>query len=336
MTIMVLVTCFVLALLVAVAGLRPKHSDMSSFERERRAANGDREALQSSRREALMGDVESLLRVVTALLLVIFVLVAVATFGWLLGSIIATVVALEYGALARIPLWQRYAQKLYDSYEQYILRFVEKFSKIFIFLRTVTPQDSDTRLDSREELEHLVAKSGSILSHDEKQLIIHSLSFDTRQVSEIMTPRSVIDSIKKAELLGPLALDDLHKTGHSRFPVTDGDIDHVIGVLHIQNLLTLDKKRSVTAATAMDPHVYYIREDHSLTHALAGFLRTHHHLFIVVNEFRETVGIISLEDVIEALLGRKIIDEFDAHEDLRAVAAHNPRKNNHPNLSTDV
>jgi CBS domain containing-hemolysin-like protein len=86
----------------------------------------------------------------------------------------------------------------------------------------------------------------------------------------------------------------------------------------------------------MKPRVLYIREDQTLQHALAAFLRTHHHLFIVVNEFRETVGLVTLEDVIEALLGRKIIDEFDAHDDLRAVALRNPRDNNEPEKGQDV
>jgi magnesium and cobalt transporter len=152
-----------------------------------------------------------------------------------------------------------------------------------------------------------------------------------------MTPRGVIDTIGKKELLGPLVLDDLHKTGHSRFPVTDGDIDHIVGVLHIQDLLVLDaRQRSATAEKAMEPRVFYIREDQTLDHALTAFLRTRHHLFVVVNEFRETVGIVSLEDVIETLLGRKIVDEFDAHEDLRAVAARNPRGNNEPQKHEDI
>ena len=53
---------------------------------------------------------------------------------------------------------------------------------------------------------------------------------------------------------------------------------------------------------------------------LAAFLKTQHHLFIVVNEFRETVGLLSLEDVIEALLGQKIIDEYDVYGDIRKAA----------------
>jgi len=176
-----------------------------------------------------------------------------------------------------------------------------------------------------------------LLSADEKHLIANGLGFADKPVSDVMTPRGVIDSISKRELLGPLVLDDLHKTGHSRFPVIDGDIDHVVGMLYIQNLLTVDSgKRSTTAEKTMEPRVFYIRHDQTLGHALAAFLRTHHHLFIVINEFRETVGLLSLEDVIEALLGRKIVDEFDTHEDLRVVAARNPRGNNHPETREDV
>ena len=106
--------------------------------------------------------------------------------------------------------------------------------------------------------------------------------------------------------------------------------------MNLKNLLTLDTKHSSTAEKAMEPKVYYIREDQTLQHALAAFLKTHHQLFVVVNEFRETVGLLSLEDVIEALIGQKIVDEFDAHDDLRAVALRNPRLNNHPEKRQDV
>jgi CBS domain containing-hemolysin-like protein len=240
--------------------------------------------------------------------------------------------------VARLIAVQARSQKLYQQYEVHILNFVEKFAGAFKIVRGAAPRTTQAKqLDSREELQHMVAQAGSLLAADEKKLIEHGLKFDSREVSEVMTPRGVIDSINGSELLGPLVLDDLHKTGHSRFPVIDGDVDHVVGMLYIQNLLTLGAdKKSVTASSAMESRVFYIREDQTLQHALAAFLRTHHHLFVVVNEFRETVGLLSLEDVIEALLGRKIVDEFDAHDDLRAVAMRNPRGNNHPAKREDV
>ena len=111
----------------------------------------------------------------------------------------------------------------------------------------------------------------------------------------------------------------------------------VVGMLYIQDLLTINRSStSKRARTVMEKKVYYIREDQTLQHALAAFLRVRHHLFIVVNEFRETVGIVSLEDVIERMLGHKIIDEFDAHEDLRRVAQRNPRHNNRTKHARDV
>ena len=152
-----------------------------------------------------------------------------------------------------------------------------------------------------------------------------------------MTPKSVVETIRQGEILGPLVLDDLHKTGHSRFPVIDGDIDHVVGILHLRDVLTLDTNRKHTAKveTAMDKRVHYIRQDHTLPQALAAFLSTHHHMFIVINEFRETVGILTLEDVLESLIGRRIIDEFDAHDDMRAVAERNARSEGAINRSAD-
>ncbi|MDB5177647.1 MAG: exported protein of unknown function [Candidatus Saccharibacteria bacterium] len=329
MTFLIIVLAVLFLVLVAVASVRPVYSQLSLFELERRAETGSSAAVSALRRERLLPDIESLQRVMTALLLVVFVVVSVVTFEWLFGIVLSVIVALEYGAVARLSFIKTRANQLYVKYETHLLDFAEKFASIFRFIRTATPVQPITALSSKEELNHLIAESGGVLSPDERKLIVNGLGFEDRLVSEIMTPRSVIDSVSKLDHLGPLMLDELHKSGHSRFPVIDGDIDHVVGMLHIHDLLTIDaKRRSTSVEKAMEPRVFYVKQDQTLQHALAAFLRTHHHLFVVVNEFHETVGLLSLEDVIEAMLGRKIIDEFDAHEDLRVVAARNPRHNN--------
>ncbi len=337
-TFLVIITIVAFLLLIIISGMQPPRSPLSLFELERRNQAGDSQAQVALRREQLISDVISLQRVASALLLVAAVLLSVTTFDWLFGTLIGVVVALEYGAIARLAIIQRWSKQLYGRFEPRLLAVISTHPYIFKLLRSVPreTQEISRGIDSRQELQHLVSQSGTILSPDEKKMIMHSLSFGDQLVSAIMTPRSVIDSIKKSEFLGPLTLDELHKTGHSRLPVIDGDIDHVVGILHVQSLLALDIKRSVTAEKAMEPRVFYIRQDQTLQHALAAFLRTHHHLFVVVNEFRETVGLLALEDVIEVLIGRKIIDEFDAHDDLRTVALRNPRGNNHPEKREDV
>lgn len=309
----------------------------SKFELKRRVELGDKEAEKAMTREELLIDIISLQRALTALFLVFFVLISVVTFGWLIGIILGVIVSLEYGLIARIGFIKSWSQRIYNHFEKDIIRFVRQAPYLFMLLRIMPSSgDGNRPIASRQELQHLVDESVGVLSADEKTLIVHSLSFGDQLVNSIMTPKSMIDSIKNSEFLGPLTLDELHKTGHSRLPVIKGDIDHVIGILNLQSLLALDIKRSTTAEKAMGPKVFYIHQNQSLQHALAAFLRTKHQLFVVVNEFRETVGLLSLEDVIEALLGRKIVDEFDAHDNLRQVAMRNPHGNNHPENHQDV
>jgi len=310
--------------LLLVASMKPKHSNFSNFELNHRVDKGDKAAQAQLRREAYSASVMSLLRGLSGLLIVAYSLLSIAVFGWVPGSVTAILGVLVYGGLGQLKVFRSLGRSLYHVYEPHLFRFAERFPLLTRIIGVSQTHEALTRLGSRVELEYLVDSSEGILSSDEKKLIIHSLSFSHKLISTVMTPRGHITTINKSEFLGPLTLDELHRTGHSRLPVIDGDIDHVIGILQIQSLLALDIKRSVTAEKAMEPRVFYIREDQTLQHALAAFLRTHHHLFIVVNEYRETVGIVTLDDALEALIGRKIIDEFDSHEDLRTVATRKP------------
>ena len=326
----VLIICFLIALLllVVVASIVPRRSALSRFELHRRKDTGSVAATEELDRELVLDDVMSLQKALAALLLVVTVLCAVGAFGWLFGTLAAMLVALGYGRLAQIEGIRTFADKLYRPYDDAVVKFVKKRPILGKVIRNISLDVNDPILSSREELLHLVESSGHIITADEKKLIVNGLHFASKTLESIMTPRGVVATIAASEVLGPLVLDDLHKTGYSRFPVVDGDIDHVIGVLHARELLTLGTKASQTVREAMEKKVYYIREDQTLDYALAAFLKTRHHLFVVVNGYRETAGIITLEDVIEALLGRKIVDEFDLHDDLRAVATREAKRNN--------
>ena len=198
---------------------------------------------------------------------------------------------------------------------------------------THIPQE--VRAASKAELAHIIQQSAGVLSKDELLRLLAGMTLDADAVQDVMTPVSVIDTIGVGDGLGPLVLDALHKTGHSRFPVIDGDVHHIVGILYLHDIINL-KSAKATVRDAMDKRVHYIHENQSLEHALHGFLTTHRHLFVVVNDYRETVGVVTLEDVLERLLGKKIVDEFDTFDDLRAVAESNPRKNNLPKGKTDI
>ena len=302
-----------------VMGVQPNVPSHSQFELQRRSKKGDKKADIYLRQRKFLCDIISLQRVLASLLLVILTVISVNLFHWTIGLISSMIIALEIGAVARIRLWQKYSQQLYEKYEEQILATIERHQLLFSLIRSVSPTANDGRVvESKDELLEIVARSSRVFSANERKLINSGLKFNDMRVESVMTPRSMIEAVPVDELLGPLVLDDLHKKGHSRFPVIQGDIDHIVGMLSIQDLLTIDRtSKSHRAEKVMSRDVYYIDKDQTLSYALATFLKTQHHLFIVINELRETVGLLSLADVMEELLGRKIDSEFDYDEDLR-------------------
>lgn len=329
-------TVLVFLLLVIVAGLHPAPYLVSQFELHRRSSTS-KEAKWQHRRELLLPDVYGAIAAKIAVLLVAFIVLSIVTFGWALGIIIAIIGTLLYPSAAQWGPLNRLSGKLYAHYEVPYLDIIESLQPFFRVVRAVSVPHVEPyhRFDSREELQRLIDRSGSILTDNEKMLVVHGLSFADQTVESIMTPKSMIKTVKKSEFLGPLVLSEIHELGHSRLPVISTDVDHVVGILHSSDLLSLDVKQSVTAGKAMEAKVFYIRHDDNLEHALAAFIESRHHLFIVINDMRETVGLLTLEDVIEALIGRKIVDEDDNHEDLRAVAEKIAGDNNSPKNHVD-
>lgn len=308
--------------LVGLRSLKFGSKGETMFELERRAKTKNELATKALQQERLLPDILTFRHVLEVLLLVFVVTCLVASLGWFLGILLSVIALLEAGMLARQKTVAELSQKVYTRYETSVLNIVSSLKPGLKFVRDVSDtRPADFSLHSKEELLHLVNDATLVLTESERYLLEHALKFENRLVSEIMTPRSVIETVESKEVLGPIVLDRLHKSGHSRFPVVKKDIDNVVGLLYVHDLFSLAKSsEKSTASKLMDPKVFYINENQPLPSALAGFLRVKHHLFIVVNEFEETTGVITIEDVLEALIGRKIVDEFDQYDDLRAVA----------------
>lgn len=331
---MIVLDVIVWAAVFLVAALRFERTSESMFELKRRVAHGDTLAAKTLAYEQVVPRLETLRQLKLLGLLVVGSALSVAAYGWLVGVAAALTLVLLLGTVSRINVVATAAKRLYAYGEAWLLGAIVRWSWLDWFAPYAQPV-GEHRLMSKDELRDLVTRSPGVLSKDELLRFQANLSLDERTVSDVMTPVSVLDTADVSDTLGPLVLDDLHKTGHSRFPVIDKDIHHVVGVLYLHNLLDL-KHGKKTVKEAMDSHVHYIHENQTLEHALHGFLTTHRHLFIVVNNYEETVGVLTLEDVVEELLGKKIVDEFDRFDDLRAVAESNPRQNNQPKERTDI
>ena len=186
------------------------------------------------------------------------------------------------------------------------------------------------RADLIELLERQKGQGDSRISNDEIELLQHALTFGDKFVSDALVPIRVVKLVATTDAIGPVLMDELSKSGHSRFPVYDGKRDHVVGVLYLHDLVSA--KHSGTVIDVMSSRLTYVHEDFTLYQALQAFLKTKRHLFLVVNSFEELVGILTIEDVLEQIIGKPIVDEFDRYDDLRAVAAAAAQKEHNTHL----
>ncbi len=157
------------------------------------------------------------------------------------------------------------------------------------------------------------------ISPEELKIAEGALTFGNKVVRDIMTPRRVVKSVATTDPIGAHLMDELHASGHSRFPVYQDKADNIVGMLYARDLISAGGGMHVR--DLMKREVFYVHDEQTLRQVLGAFLKTKHHLFIVVNSFEEIVGIITIEDVLEQILGKQIVDEFDKYDDMRAVAA---------------
>lgn len=161
-----------------------------------------------------------------------------------------------------------------------------------------------------ELLTMVAAVHGGDIKEREKQLIHNIFEFDDTRVAEIMTPRAdmfVVDVDR------PLDLETIFRSGFSRIPVIEGDIDRIVGILNIKDLLLhqADQRPSELRAIMREPYV--VPEHKKLDALLQGFKRRRQHLAVVVDEHGGVSGLVTLEDALEQLVG-EISDETDIDE----------------------
>lgn len=156
----------------------------------------------------------------------------------------------------------------------------------------------------------VVEEEGGI-EEEEKELIHNIFEFDDTNASEIMTPRADMFVINADE---ELQLEDIIRSGFTRIPVIEEDIDHVIGILNIKDLFMhqVTSSNEVNIRSVMrEP--YFVPENKKLDNLLQQFKRRKQHMAIVVDEHGGVSGLITLEDALEEIVG-EIVDETDRFE----------------------
>ena len=160
----------------------------------------------------------------------------------------------------------------------------------------------------------------SRLSIEELAIVQRALTFGDYLVRDIATPRADIAMIGSQEILGPVVIDELHKTTAPFILVAD-KAGQIVGSLEARRL----GLQSSGPAQDYAGQVYFLHESDTLREALHAFFVTNYPMFVVVNSFEEYVGIVTIESVLRQLLGHLPGDEFEQYTNLAAVAARHPR-----------
>jgi len=168
--------------------------------------------------------------------------------------------------------------------------------------------------DSTDELiETLVeAQDNNIIGADSRQMLEGVIRMADMTAGDVMVPATRMDLLDIGSGMDDL-LHQVIDAGHSRFPVFDGERENIIGILMAKDLLKLQRAPELNIRALLRPAVY-VPESKGLNDLLRDFRGNRNHLAIVIDEFGRVAGLITIEDVLEQIVG-EIEDEFDIAED---------------------
>lgn len=236
--------------------------------------------------------------------------------GATVSTVVMTVVVLIFGEVTPKTIAKERAEQYAIAVTPIIRFFVILFYPINLFFRgwklllnsifklektdTVTEEELKTYVDE--------AHSGGEIDENESELIRSSIEFDDLYVSDILTPRVDVEAVDKYEKLSEIE-KVFKQTNYSRLPVYIGDIDHIVGVIHHRDFEAARERGLKSLRTVLKP-VPTISPDTKISKAMRILQKNKMHLAVVVDEFGGTEGIVTLEDIIEELVG-EIWDEHD-------------------------
>ncbi|MFB2597952.1 hemolysin family protein [Herbiconiux sp. P17] len=243
-----------------------------------------------------------------------------------IGIVIATLLSMIVGEL--VP--KNFALALPLKTARVVVPFQLAFTMVFkpavallnntanalLRLVGIEPKEELSGARTAEELSSLVRRSAlqGSLDEDTATLLNRTLLFSSHTASDAMTPRPRIASVKRTDS-AVAVLDIARSTGHSRFPVIDDDIDDVVGLVHVKQAVAIPReRRSEVPVAAIMTDTVRVPETMMLDVLLGELRGRGYQMAVVVDEYGGTAGVVTLEDLVEELVG----DLADEHDRTRA------------------
>ncbi len=234
-------------------------------------------------------------------------------------TMILSYFSLVFGELVPKRLAMKNAEKIAFSTVR-IVRAISIITAPFVKLLTASTNgisrlfgisETDEGTVTEEEIRMMVdvgEEKGSI-EEEEKELINNVFEFNDKVVSEIMIHRKDIYAIDINSDIGDI-LKDLDEYKYSRIPVYEDNIDNIIGLLFIKDLIASVSKKEKVKISNLLREAYFVSENKQINELFKDLQRNKHQLAIVLDEYGGTAGLVTMEDIIEELVGN-IFDEYD-------------------------
>ena len=190
----------------------------------------------------------------------------------------------------------------------------------FLRLFGVVRATSTAQALSADELRTVVTEAAPVIPARHRQMLLSILDLGRVTVNDIMIPRQEISGIDISESWEDI-LDQLRQTPHTRLPVYEGELDSLVGLLHMKRVAnelvrgTLSRERLIEIAKSREP--YFVPEGTALSVQLGYFQRNRRRLAFVVNEYGDIEGLVTLEDILEEIVGEFTTDPATvSHKDV--------------------
>ncbi len=187
--------------------------------------------------------------------------------------------------------------------------------------KLITPKNSGPEATEEDikAMARISRQAGTIQGYEETA-IANILSLDDKRVHDVMTPRTVVFSLPEDTTVDE-AYENPSFWHFSRIPVYADDNEDIVGYVLRRDLVRYrDEERGDMPLGKIMRPIHFVMESMTLDKVLSEFLERHQHLFAVLDEYGGLAGVVTLEDLMEELLGREIVDESDVVADMRAVA----------------
>jgi CBS domain containing-hemolysin-like protein len=218
-------------------------------------------------------------------------------------------------AVDNTDTWARTVAPLLKIVGKVLWPLITLFYYLTRLVNKLTPGDSgmESSYVSRDEIRNMI-KTGEregILDEEERQMIQRTLRFRNTVAKEAMTPRLDVEAIPMDTTVGD-AIEECMRSGHARLPVYEGSLDNIVGVFDIRDL-NRDYDTSTNLAVGdVVSQTLHVPESKNVDDLLVEMRENRLHMVIVVDEFGATEGLITIEDIVEEIVGEILMDD-EAH-----------------------